>query len=110
MNFKVLAVLIETGYIQKILKSQNKSLYPLFLITMLKECDKNFIKEACCRMLIKYFGKDNEHNLVFSEGDAFDLNKFVEPIIQIVTRSNDYGSKVTSLSIMLLVNMCDFDQ
>lgn len=30
------------------------------LETILKESDKNYIKEACCKMIIKYFGKENE--------------------------------------------------
>ena len=42
----------------------NKSDYPNFLILILKESDRNFVKESVCRMIIKYFGKqkskDNE--------------------------------------------------
>ena len=57
MNYRVLQVLIETGYCQKVLNEVNKSDYPRFLITVLSKTDKNAIKEACCRMIIKYFGK-----------------------------------------------------
>jgi len=57
MNHKVLVVLIESGYIQSILNQTDKSDYPRFLITVLKNCDEAFIKNAVCRMIIKYFGK-----------------------------------------------------
>jgi hypothetical protein len=56
-NPRVLVVLIETGHCQKLLNSVNKSDYPKFLITILRESDRNFVKESVCRMIIKSFGK-----------------------------------------------------
>jgi hypothetical protein len=35
----------------------DKSSYPKFLITVLKECDRGYIKQSVCRMIIKFFGK-----------------------------------------------------
>lgn len=58
MNLKVLVVLIETGYIQTIFDLRDKSIYPKFLITVLKESHRVFVKESCCRMIIKLFGKN----------------------------------------------------
>ena len=57
MNYKVLVVLIESGYCQQLFNLLDKDGYPKFLITVLKECDKIYIKQAVCRMIIKYFGK-----------------------------------------------------
>jgi hypothetical protein len=48
------------------------------LETILKECDKNYIKEACCKMIIKFFGKENELELKLmnqgNEDDKLDFN------------------------------------
>jgi hypothetical protein len=56
-NPRVLVILIESGHCQWMLSSTNKTDYPKFLITILKESDKNFVKESVCRMIIKSFGK-----------------------------------------------------
>ena len=60
MNYRVLVVLIESNYIQKYINkgSDEKSLYPYFLSTVLMNSDRNYIKEACCRMIIKFFGSN----------------------------------------------------
>lgn len=58
MNYKVLVVLIEQGFIQTILNANgDKQEYPKFLIKVLAS-DKNYVKEACCRMIIKYFAHE----------------------------------------------------
>lgn len=67
-NHRVLVELIETGYVQDALNIMNKSDYPKFLITILKESDKNFVKESVCRMIIKYFGKKKSSNNDHSAG------------------------------------------
>jgi len=56
-NPRVLVVLIETGHCQRMLNALNKSDYPKFLITILGESKRNFVKESVCRMIIKSFGK-----------------------------------------------------
>ena len=56
-NAKVLVILIECGYIQEILNPMSKADYPRFLIALLSQSDRNFVKESVCRMIIKYFGK-----------------------------------------------------
>ncbi len=70
------------------------------------------MKEACCKMIIKYFGKENEQELKMinygNDEDKFDFSSFMDPIVQIMARSFEYGSKLTSLSIMTMVNMCNF--
>jgi hypothetical protein len=82
------------------------------LETIIRESDKNFMKEACCKMIIKYFGKENEQELKMinygNDEDKFDFSSFMDPIVQIMARSFEYGSKLTSLSIMTMVNMCNF--
>lgn len=39
------------------LNNLNTNIYPKFLITVLNNADRNYVKEACCRMIIKYFSK-----------------------------------------------------
>ena len=39
------------------LNIMNKSDYPKFLINILAESDRNFVKESVCRNIIKFFGK-----------------------------------------------------
>lgn len=56
MNYRVLAVLIESDYCRQQLNMNQKSQYPKFLITILNNSDNNYIKESCCRMIIKFFG------------------------------------------------------
>ena len=56
-NNRVLVVLIETGFCQQILGSARKDIYPKFLMSVLYNSNRNFIKEACCKMIIKFFGK-----------------------------------------------------
>ena len=70
-NPKVLVVLIETGHCQKVLNSMNKSDYPKFLVTILRESDRNFVKESVCRMIIKSFGKKKLKDGRETAGAAF---------------------------------------
>ena len=56
-NPRVLVVLIETGHCQRMLQRTSLTDYPKFLITILRESDRNFVKESVCRMIIKYFSK-----------------------------------------------------
>ena len=53
----MLLVLIECGYCHKVLKPLDKRIYPRFLVQIYKLCEKNFIKETACRMLIKFYSK-----------------------------------------------------
>ena len=85
-NPKVLVVLIETGYIQAALSSEsNKSEYRKFLITILRETDRNFVKEACCRRIIKFFGKDEKVERDEPDGKIEFIN-LVEPLAAIMNR------------------------
>ena len=114
MNFKVLCVLIESGFIQKLCRTQdNRSMYPNLLSCILQNSDRNFVKESCCRMIIKYFGP-NGFDDVEEENDDVNNEKIeyinmIESLMQIAQRQNDYGLKLTSLAIMALVNMCSYD-
>lgn len=51
MNFRVLVVLIESEYCRKAISqvSDDKSVYPQFLGSILQNAERNYIKEACCR-------------------------------------------------------------
>lgn len=96
MNFKVLVVLIENNYCQNQLNQLNKSDYPKFLITVLKETDKKYLKEACCRMIIKFFGKHEIKDLYNGEGEGdaegkIEFINLVEPLIQIITKMKENG-------------------
>jgi hypothetical protein len=68
----------------------NKTDYPKFLIAILKESDKNFVKEAVCRMIIKYFGKQKSKDIIDAsnagaghedENDKIQFITLVEPLI-----------------------------
>jgi hypothetical protein len=121
-NPRVLVVLIETGHCQRMLNTINKSDYPKFLITILGESNRNFVKESVCRMIIKSFGKRKSKDAgiegrgsVLSmvgldgpdEKNKLEFVTLVEPLIKIMTRPQDNGVKLTSLAIMALVNMCN---
>ena len=69
-NAKVLVILIECGYIQEILNPMSKADYPRFLIALLSQSDRNFVKESVCRMIIKYFGKKKSSDGVESAGPS----------------------------------------
>lgn len=95
MNYRVLVVLIETGYCQQVLNRFDKPIYPKFLITVLNNSDRNYIKEACCRMIIKFFGKkkDREGGRDGGQGgdndaDAgkIEFGDLVEPLTSIISR------------------------
>jgi hypothetical protein len=97
MNNKVLVVLIETGYCQQQLNMTRKDTYPKFLITVLNNSDRNYIKEACCRMIIKFFGKKKGAKGASDDapqgGDANDADagkiefiNLVEPLTSIIQR------------------------
>ena len=63
-------VLIETGHCQRMLHTTNKTDYPKFLITILRESDRNFVKESVCRMIIKSFGKRKTKDIDTTGGHA----------------------------------------
>lgn len=115
MNLKVLVVLIETQYCQTILtESFEKSDYPKFLFSILINCNQNYIKHAVCRMIIKYFGKrkDAKDGAQDIEEDAkkIEFITLVEPLVKIMSRYKESGVKLTALSIMAIVNMCNFSE
>tara|TARA_B110000285_G_C15048139_1_gene575486 strand:+ start:768 stop:959 length:192 start_codon:yes stop_codon:yes gene_type:complete len=56
-NYKVLVVLIDSGYIQDFVFQDNENEYPKFLVGILERSDRGLLKEACCRKVIKYFSK-----------------------------------------------------
>ena len=74
MNYRVLVVLIETGYFQQLLDPMGKNVYPTFLITVLDNADKNYVKEACCRMIIKFFCADKNKKGPSDDKAAEDLD------------------------------------
>ena len=92
MNFKVLCVLIESGFIQNLCRKQdNRSMYPNLLSCILQNSDRNFVKESCCRMIIKYFGPNGFDNDVEEEGDDVNEEKIeyinmIESLMQIAQR------------------------
>jgi hypothetical protein len=99
----------------------NKSDYPKFLITILHESDRNFVKESVCRMIIKFFGKQKSQTNMNAAGPVsghdgsdekskIEFITLVEPLIAIMMRPQDNGVKLTSLSIMAIVNMCNFSE
>ena len=51
MNYRVLVVLIESEYCRKVISavSEDKSTYPNFLVSVLHNAERNYVKEACCR-------------------------------------------------------------
>jgi len=79
------------------------------LITVFRETDKSFLKEACCRRIIKFFGKDGQ-----SEGDVADgkieFINLVEPLATLLSRAHENGVRLTALSLMAIVNMCNFSE
>ena len=108
-NLRILQVLIETGYCQTALSIVNKSDYPNFLITVLRETDKSFLKESVCKMIIRFFGKQGDD----AEGEARSKIEFitlVEPLIHIVQRPKDNGYKLTGLAVMAICNMLNFSE
>lgn len=58
-NSKVLVVLVESGLVQEMMDPFGDAHYPRFLICLVQESDRNYIKETALRMLIKHFGKKN---------------------------------------------------
>lgn len=123
MNYKVLVTLIETGFCQQIMNFTDKSEYPKFLIKVYKESDRCYIKEAICRMIIKYFDrKKGEKQAAGSSGPGggqaddsakIEFINMVEPLVQVVSRSKENGvamHKLTALSIMAILNMCNYSE
>jgi len=69
-------------------------------------------------MIIKFFGskkgKDAEKEAIGGENNA-DVGKIefinlVEPLTSIISRQKEYGPKLTALSVMAIVNMCNFSE
>ena len=61
-------------------------------------------------MIIKFFGKGGNDE---DDGEGKDDGKInyinlIEPLISILSRSKENGSKLTGLSVMAIVNMCNF--
>lgn len=61
-------------------------------------------------MIIKFFGKGGNDE---DDGEGKDDGKInyinlIEPLITILSRSKENGSKLTGLSVMAIVNMCNF--
>ena len=58
-NYRVLVVLIETGFIQDHIWIANESSkYPEFLKLILENTTRNLVREACFRQIIKFFGQN----------------------------------------------------
>ena len=55
-------------------------------------------------MIIKFFGKGGNDE---DDGKINYIN-LIEPLITILSRSKENGSKLTGLSVMAIVNMCNF--
>lgn len=107
-NYKVLVVLIETGYIQQVMQMDLEK-YPKFLVGMLENSDRLLVKEACCRRIIKFFGKYRKDD--GNEGGDIGKIEFitlVQPLTSIISRPKENGARLTALSVMSIVNMCDF--
>ena len=71
------------------------------------------MKEACCRRIIKFFGKSRKDE----GGDGDDVNSgkiefitLVEPLTSIMSRSKENGARLTALSVMSIVNMCNYSE
>lgn len=111
MNFKVLVVLIESGFIQKYLnKYEDNALYPSFLSCVLQNCERNYVKEACCRMIIRFFGPADGAGDEDLAPEKIEFINMVDVLMDIANRQKDYGPKLTALSIMALVNMCNYNE
>lgn len=67
---------------------KDKSIYPRFLITVLNESNKIYVKESCCRMMIKLFGSKNEVKSVSGDGEGdtgkIEFIKLIEPLISVI--------------------------
>lgn len=71
-------------------------------------------------MIIIFFGKKKENNAVAKpdgpqadkddDGGKIEFINLVEPLITIINRVDDYGTKLCALSIMALVNMCNYSE
>lgn len=76
-NPKVLAVLIEKEYLQQYcLKARPDDLdfYPGLLSVVLEKAPQHYLKESCCRMIIKYFGPQAS----VGDDELEDLSKKIE--------------------------------
>jgi hypothetical protein len=87
----------------------------------LRESDRNYVKESVCRMIIKSFGKRKSKDTDTAGGPLsaiagqdgpgeqgkLEFSELVDPLIAIMSRPQDNGVKLTSLSIMALVGMCN---
>jgi len=71
-------------------------------------------------MIIKYFGKKKKDDAAGAgpasgqdggeDAHKIEFINLVEPLVSIVSRSKENGSKLTALSIMSIVNMCNFSE
>ena len=66
-------------------------------------------------MIIKLFGKTKAGEGGAGGGDPNDVGKIefinlVEPLVSIISRSKENGNKLTALSVMAIVNMCNFSE
>lgn len=66
-------------------------------------------------MIIKYFGKYESKDVGAGEGEGdadgkIEFINLVEPLIQIITKIKESGQKLAALSVMALVNMCNFSE
>lgn len=91
--------------------ASNLSDYPQFLVGILQNSDRLLVKEACCRRIIKFFGKSRKDD-GGDEGDAgkIEFITLVEPLTSIISRSKENGARLTALSVMAIVNMCNFSE
>ena len=70
-------------------------------------------------MIIKFFGKKKEKAEAAGpasgqeggdDGGKIEFINLVEPLVQIISRSRENGVKLTALSLMAIVNMCNFSE
>ena len=91
----------------------DKSDYPKFLITIYTVTDRLAIKESICKMIIKFFGKKKGDGDGADESSKIEFINLVEPLVQLVSRVKEIGNsqqKVCALSVMAIVNMCNFSE
>lgn len=78
------------------------------MVGILEKSDREVLKVACCKRIIKYFNGLEWQEYESDEDEEEDpgFNILVEPLTSIISRSKENGSRLTSLSIMSIVNMC----
>lgn len=64
-------------------------------------------------MIIKYFGKKNDKDGapdLEEDSKKIEFINLVEPLIHSISRYKENGVKLTALSLMAIVNLCNFSE